>query len=49
MNGRQLALEVSRKHGHCQCSAGSGSHAKNASAYLMSLSSAPPPSTEERG
>lgn len=48
MTGRQLALEGSREHGHYQCPAGSGSHAENASAYLMGLCSAPPPSREER-
>lgn len=48
MTGRQLALEGSREHGDYQCPAGSGSHAENASAYLMSLSSAPPARREER-
>lgn len=37
-----------RKHGNCQCSSGSWSHAENASAYLMSLSFISKHRTEER-
>lgn len=48
MTGRQLTLEGSREHGDYQCPNGSGSHTEYTSAYLMGLSSAPPPSREER-
>lgn len=48
MTGRQLTLEGSREHGDYRCPNGSGSHTENASAYLMGLSSAPPPSREEK-